>query len=365
MVPQRPLFQMVTSKPLATPTARAGVVTAFGLLDEGVPYLATKLITDKMATVDPLCQFEKMPTRPFVPGKTKRLLLFFPGGIGDVISLNPCLEDFKHKYPDVELGIVSSLTDSALILPWFDQLWDYPIRRDVAEYYDAWVNIAELDRQSIRRELSDTFAEYLQIEPPRRSATLVVDNAIRNVLNESFVTSGRTAVALQVSSADHYRSLPTPVAAIVGVGLAEEHGCDTYILGAPKDRMLFVDDNHYATGPPEHMHNMCGILTTLEMFIAFIDCMDILLTVDTAAMHIAGALNVSTLAIFGRTDGAKRTQYYPSVSYLQGPMDCCPCNTIEGIPPCEGAWCDAMLKITPDVIAEKLMEVYKNEDSDA
>jgi len=365
MVPQRPLFQMVTSKPLATPTARAGVVTAFGLLDEGVPYLATKLITDKMATVDPLCQFEKMPTRPFVPGKTKRLLLFFPGGIGDVISLNPCLEDFKHKYPDVELGIVSSLTDSALIFPWFDQLWDYPIRRDVAEYYDAWVNIAELDRQSVQQELSDTFAEYLQIEPPRRKANLLVDNAIRRVLHNTLTVPDRMAVGLQASSEDHYRSLPTQLAAVVGVGLIEDYGCDVYIFGTPKDRVVFVDKEHNKVAPPKHMHDMCGILTTLEMFIAFMDCMDVLLTVDTAAMHIAGALDIPTLAIFGRTDGTKRTQYYPSVSYIQGPKECCPCNSVIGPPPCDGSWCEAMLAIPPDTIAKKLMEVYRNEDSDA
>jgi len=360
MVPHRPLFKMVTSQSFATPVPRGGVIGAFGILDEGVPYLATQIIAEKLALLDPLAKFDEMPLRPFVPGKTKRLLLFFPGGIGDIISLNPCLEDFKYKYPDVEIGVVSAQSDSPLMFPWFDHLWDYPIRQDIGEYYDAWVNVAELDRQSIERELSDTFAEYLQIAPPQRGADLIVDNAMRDVLVETYVTPGRTAIALQAGSADHYRSLPTQFIGIIGVGLVEEYGCDVYVLGAPNDRLTFVGDDNTKVGPPEHMHDMCGNLTTLGMFIAFMDCMDAVLTVDTAAMHIAGALDIPTLAIFGRTDGAKRTQYYPSVSYLQGQMDCCPCNTIEGIPPCEGRWCEAMLKLRPDDIVAKMMEVHND-----
>jgi ADP-heptose:LPS heptosyltransferase len=122
-----------------------------------------------------------------------------------------------------------------------------------------------------------------------------------------------------------------------------------------------VDDKRQKASPPEHVQDMCGILTSMEMFIAFVDLMDVVLTVDTAALHIGGVLRKPTLGLFGLTDGSVRTSYYPTVEYMQGATDCSPCLSVLEAPPCKdkSAWCQALIDMSPIEVARKTLEVYE------
>jgi len=86
--------------------------------------------------------------------------------------------------------------------------------------------------------------------------------------------------------------------------------------------------------------------------------MDAVLTVDTAALHIAGSLHIPTLGLFGLTDGSVRTSNYPTVEYIQGDVDCSPCLSVQEAPPCTYPWCKAYTDLDPDKVASRLMEVY-------
>jgi len=99
-------------------------------------------------------------------------------------------------------------------------------------------------------------------------------------------------------------------------------------------------------------------LGPLEHYMAFLTQLDVLLTCDTGAMHIAGALGVPTLAVFGMTEGSKRTGYYPSVTYLNGQADCSPCERITHDPPCDHEFCMAIANIPCSVLADKTLEVH-------
>lgn len=343
---------------MSVPTNKGGLIAGFLLLDTGAPYVATKAVVDNITDIDKQCQASVLPSRDFVPGKSKRVLIFFPGGIGDVICLNPCLRAFKQKY-NVEVGIVSSNSDAPLIHPWYDSIWDYPVRREVAEYYDAWINIAELDRDSMKSELTDTFASLMYIDVPEYMPELYINDCLKKQMAGFLSGSDRIKIGVQTSSADHYRSLPPIISAFSMLALIDM-GCECYLIGTPEHRTIFVDDDKKLCKPPEHIYDMCGALTSTDMFIAFMDNMDAILTVDTAAMHIGGALGKPTVALFGLTDGRYRTSKYKSVRYIQGEADCSPCNAIRGGPSCNEKWCKALLNIPCDVIAENVMEVVRN-----
>lgn len=355
----RDIFEIIPSKDLGSPVDRGGLINAHIYLEEGSSYIATALVAEKMKAIDADAEVNRLPARPFSPEKSKRVLLLFPGGIGDVINLNPCLKKFKEMYPEKELGIISSQSDRCLLEPYFDTLWDYPIRRTMAEHFDTWINIAELDRISVQKELLDNFADHLHIEKPDEAAKIQVDEALKDVLSE-YVVKDRISVGVQVHSADHFRSYPTFNAAFAMMTLAEL-GCESYIIGSPQHRIAFVDDKRRKASPPEHVHDMVGVLTSMEMFIAFVDLMDAVLTVDTAALHIGGVLGKPTVGLFGLTDGKVRTSYYPTVEYIQGKTDCSPCLSVLEAPPCKGnaSWCQALIEMSPTDVAFKVMEVYK------
>lgn len=66
----------------------------------------------------------------------------------------------------------------------------------------------------------------------------------------------------------------------------------------------------------------------------------VVVTMDSAVLHIAAALGKPTVAIFGGIDPCFRVAAHQPVVILQAHMDCCPCNKIEtcnGLFPCIAA----------------------------
>jgi len=100
----------------------------------------------------------------------------------------------------------------------------------------------------------------------------------------------------------------------------------------------------------------------LEYLIAFVSLMDAVLVADSSVMHIAGCLGVPGVALFGMTDGSKRTSYYPSMGYIQGPAECSPCDRIMDQMPCNKRVCEAIASIPPQFVVQSTLEVLEREN---
>jgi len=355
-VPHRQLYRAVFSKELAVTACRSGVVSGYRLLYSGIPYVMAPKYFERMLETDPKATYEVLPARP-VTDDTENLLVFFPGGIGDVISLKPVLQEFRFNRPEVSVAVASTIADQCLI---GDDvaLWDYPVTETVANQYDAWVNIAEMDRASVGQELMVSFAEYLGVEVPKWPPMVDVNFEIARALQGYIRDERRPRIGVHMDSACHFRSIPHFLGAYTMMELVDR-GCDCYVLGGPENRIVFTN-NGVASAPPDHIVDMTQVLGPLEYYIAFLEHMDVLLTCDTGAMHIAGACNIPTVALFGMTDGSKRTSYYPSVTYLQGETECSPCERVVLDPPCQEKYCESIAKMNPVFIADRVMAILKD-----
>jgi len=78
----------------------------------------------------------------------------------------------------------------------------------------------------------------------------------------------------------------------------------------------------------EAAHQPCinfGGATTLPDFIEMVAACDVFLTNDSGPMHIASALGVPTVAIFGATDHIATGPTGPLARIVREPVDCSPC----------------------------------------
>ena len=66
--------------------------------------------------------------------------------------------------------------------------------------------------------------------------------------------------------------------------------------------------------------------TTLQDFIRLTPACDVFITNDTGTMHVAAALGVPTIAIFGPTDEHGTSPLGPNVDIITGEADCRPCK---------------------------------------
>ena len=103
--------------------------------------------------------------------------------------------------------------------------------------------------------------------------------------------------------------------------VAKQLGASVAIFGSQAERDLCAAVAAAIDGP---VKNFAGE-TTLAEFIDLAAACRVYLTNDSGAMHIASALGVPTVAIFGATDDATTGPTGPLARVVREPVECSPC----------------------------------------
>jgi heptosyltransferase-2 len=103
--------------------------------------------------------------------------------------------------------------------------------------------------------------------------------------------------------------------------LATEMGAGVAVFGSGAERALCETVAAAITAP---VRNLAGE-TTLGEFIDLAAACRLYLTNDSGAMHIASALGVPTVAVFGATDDAATGPSGPVSAVVREPVECSPC----------------------------------------
>jgi heptosyltransferase-2 len=104
--------------------------------------------------------------------------------------------------------------------------------------------------------------------------------------------------------------------------LAEARGAEVALFGSSSERELCEQVAKMLNG--HRVTNYAG-KTTLGEFIDLASQCELFLTNDSGAMHIASALGVPTVAVFGATDDVATGPTGPLVRVVREPVDCSPC----------------------------------------
>lgn len=104
--------------------------------------------------------------------------------------------------------------------------------------------------------------------------------------------------------------------------LAEVRGAEVALFGSASERELCEQVAKLLNG--HRVTNYAG-KTTLGEFIDLASQCELFLTNDSGAMHIASALGVPTVAIFGATDDVATGPTGPLARVVREPVDCSPC----------------------------------------
>jgi heptosyltransferase-2 len=103
--------------------------------------------------------------------------------------------------------------------------------------------------------------------------------------------------------------------------LAGELNASVAIFGSAGERALCEE---VAKATRTNVHNFAGE-TSLAEFIDLAAACRLFLTNDSGAMHIAAALGVPTVAIFGATDDIATGPMGPLATVVREPVECSPC----------------------------------------
>ena len=95
----------------------------------------------------------------------------------------------------------------------------------------------------------------------------------------------------------------------------------------------YARDNLVLVGTSDAEAIPCNLNTrgklTVEQLIGLLAVAGVVVTMDSAVLHIAAALTVPTVAVFGGVDPDYRVRQDQPVVVVQADMPCCPCNKDE------------------------------------
>jgi heptosyltransferase II len=109
-----------------------------------------------------------------------------------------------------------------------------------------------------------------------------------------------------------------------GVALARHHNAGVALFGSADERSLCEQIRSAIAAEGIPVHNFAGE-TKLDEFIAIASACLAFLTNDSGAMHIASALGVPTVTVFGATDHVATGPTGPLARIVREPVECAPC----------------------------------------
>jgi heptosyltransferase-2 len=137
------------------------------------------------------------------------------------------------------------------------------------------------------------------------------------------------------------------------VEVADAGGRAVAIFGSPAEHDLCEQVREQVAGRGIRSHNFAGE-TSLARFISMAAACDVFLTNDSGPMHIASALGVPTVAVFGATDHTATGPTGPLARVIRNPVECSPCKLREC--PIDHR---CMTGVTVDQVAQTALKLLK------
>lgn len=316
--------------------------------------------------------------------RPERILLIKFWGIGNLFMLLPSVKAIRTMWPDAEIdfltlessrealittGMVNSITtiDTGTLFA-FILSWHRAVRHLINKQYDLIVDFEQFARFSAfvacqinaRRTIGfntcNQHRHYLYTDPvlydndihvtrsfyslveqagvtcpftPTSELTNleVLRTAGQNILSRSGIPPESVVVVMHIGTSENFceRRWPPKYFAALADRLAEQYGMHIILTGLPDESHL-VQETWQCLKSVNMVRNLGGQLSFSDYF-SLIAVSDLVISADTAAVHLASALNTPIVGLYG-----------PNTPHLYGPwgggglalyedFDCSPCIT--------------------------------------
>jgi len=293
------------------------------------------------------------------------VLFVRPGGFGDLLFLTPTLRALKAQNPYCRI-VVSCFPAYAPALagnPDVDEVVAYPVPLDLWKSADSHVwleRILEDDPETLTTSAVEMIAAEAGVEVENLTMRYEVTEEERAWAAGAYPrrqgagggehggSRFKPRVGIQVQSSATNRDYPFEHLEKVANELLAK-GCEVFLMGNP--------DSVQADG---EFVNLTKDKLNFRQSGAVVETCDAFLAPDSALCHVAAALDIPTVALFGPFPSRLRTIHQPSVRAIDGKAPCAPChhheNTgkawPEGCPGWKTDRCAALANIDPKRVAK-------------
>jgi lipopolysaccharide heptosyltransferase II len=308
--------------------------------------------------------------------KHKKILVIKLGAMGDLILIVPSLRMLRERFPEAEISLLVDRKLAGLVstCPYLNEV--IPVDRERlsnlaflfklakkirTEGYDLSVDfqnskwthllafiagISErygfsrgrfgflLNRPDHTYEVSDSPVKHqcrilkkLGVRSMREELELWPERDAEIKMEEIFFAdtgdSGRKAVGLVVGSSPKWPTKRWPAGSfrMLAERLIHECGCRIVLIGSRHDAEL---GKHFEGFPAGDVLNMLGE-TSYQELVSLFKRLDVVVTGDTAPLHVAAAMKTKIVGLFGPTDPKRHMPPAEGAVVLQRGLSCSPC----------------------------------------
>ena len=292
--------------------------------------------------------------------KRNNVLLFHDkGGLGDVLMHRMLLNDMKEFLPDVNFTV-------ACLPEYMDATTDHPFIHNVVDSrkvnhddyivtFNTCVSVA--DRYENKNapyyndHRSDIWARYCGLELSSHEMNFVIDENRKKKIKSELQKLRKNDGAFIGFS---------PISKMANKSLMPEQ--INSVLQYCKNHNVIIFHNR--NNPIFEKFNSSVFPTQdLQDWICAIDCMDYMITVDTAAFHAAGGLKKPLVGIFTFANGKTYGKYYDFVLVQKhrdnGNWDCGPCFVFGSCPKTNKPIKPCLSQLTSTEITDGIKKMFE------
>jgi len=320
-------------------------------LEKGGRYVMPKSILDHMNSIYPRCVREKGNFDNYYNhlnfkdiSNGKKIFLFRSGGIGDLMFMLPLVHYIK-KFFDVEIKVATTTTYTSIFRnnPYVDKIIIMPFKVEELENSDLHLmfeNVIENNPEAEKNHAVDLFfgqagIDYKGISDEEKIPKLFLSEdelkkgeVVVNRLSGNMKNSKK--IGIQISASSPIRTFPLDKFVDIIEELVE------------KDYFVFLFGGYRQSEEASYIEsivkkNLCNLIKfklSLRDSIIITKFLDLVIAPDSAFIHIAGALGVPIIGLYGCFPSLVRMRYYKNAIGIDCAVSCSP-SFLHGHNPCK------------------------------
>lgn len=281
--------------------------------------------------------------------KPTRVLIELPTWMGDSVMSTPAIDNISKYFVNVEITFIGSLISTEIFKnhPKADKV--IIMEKKLKSFFFKGFELGVFDvffsfRGSIRSRFlgliikSNKFYQFKKSKYQNRHQVEKYVDFINDCLKISFLPQGLSLYSKKEVKNKSNKLIGINPGASYGsakrwypekfakVAIELSKNFDILIFGG-NDEIVFAEKiekiliNHNI----KNYQNFAG-LTSVDLLINYISNLDIFITGDSGPMHIAAALQIPTIAIFGPTNDRETSQWMnPKNIIIKNNLECQPC----------------------------------------